>query len=180
MLSFEGRNWIFTLTGFLWWSSLDPSLELTDYCNSWIAQNGMLRRDFTPALFNMQAKHQMWGVSDVIWALQKQEAVNWVGLFGWINRAYRHLKPFHSSFHTYLESLFQAAWTASQNLFAASCNYLKNMFRLLLGCVKIMSDKTLILGIASFPVRLSQNNVPTMIYINRGSGLICLFLAYTE
>lgn len=36
----------------------------------------MLRRDFTPALFNMQVKHQMWGVSDVIWASWKQEAVN--------------------------------------------------------------------------------------------------------
>lgn len=51
---------------------------------------------------------------------------------------------------------------------------------LLLGCVKIMFDKTLILGIASFPVILSQNNVPTMICVNRESGLMCIFLAYTE
>lgn len=48
---------------------------------------------------------------------------------------------------------------------------------LLLGCVKIRSDKILILRIASFPVRLSQNSVPAMFYINGGSGLICLFLA---
>jgi len=51
---------------------------------------------------------------------------------------------------------------------------------LLLGGVKIVSDNTLILGIASYPVRMSQNDRPTMIYVNRGSGLICLFLAYTE
>lgn len=102
MLSFEGRDWIFTLIGSLQWSSLDSSLELTGYCNSWIAQNGTLRRDFTPALFNVQVKHQMWGDSDVIQALWKQEVVNWVGLFGWINRSHTHLKPFYSSFHTYL------------------------------------------------------------------------------
>lgn len=30
---------------------------------------------------------------------------------------------------------------------------------MLLGCVKIVSDKTLILGIASFPVRLSQKDL---------------------
>lgn len=51
---------------------------------------------------------------------------------------------------------------------------------LLLSCVEIMFDKTLILGIASFPVRLSQNNVPTMIYVNRESGLICVFLVYAD
>lgn len=50
---------------------------------------------------------------------------------------------------------------------------------LLLCHVKIVSDKTL-KKLHVFPVRRSQNNVPTMIYVNRGSGLICLFLAYTE
>lgn len=50
---------------------------------------------------------------------------------------------------------------------------------LLPGYVKIISVKTLLLGSSSFPVRLSRKKkVISMIYANRGSGLI--YFCYTQ